>query len=117
MIHDKQTYTIGGFQAFNPAMSEHAKYDIMVEARNRVICSVHSQEDDALRRAVCRYFGVSDPFDAASRVQCIVTLKGARRYVEQGTMVDIIRFFPASYEYDDGKVTYSIGYKTFDGIK
>lgn len=117
MIHDKQEFKIAGMRAYSSAMVEHANFDVMMDAKNRLIRELHATEDDALRRAVCRYFGVSDPFDAVKRMQCIQLRDGSRRYIEAGTMTDVIRINAPRLTYEDGKVRASISYKTFDGVK
>lgn len=114
---NKNPFTIAGMRAYSDHMYDHAKYDVMVEARNRLIHDIHKHEDEALRGAVCRYFGVSDPFDAAKRVSVIPLRNGARRYIEAGTMTNIIRFEAPAYTYSDGKVHVKINYTTFDGIQ
>lgn len=114
---NNKPFEVRGMRAYSDKLANHANYDVMIEARNRLIRDIHKHEDEALRGAVCRYFGVSDPFDAARRVSVIPLRNGARRYIESGTMRDIIRFEAPAYIYGDGKVSVSLKYTTFDGVQ
>lgn len=110
-------FKVGGMREYSNIGSSCASYDVMMDAKNRLIRDMHKHEDEALRGAVCRYFGVSNPFDAAKRVSVIPMRNGARRYVEAGTMNNIIRFEAPAFHFDDGKVSVNLKYTTFDGIK
>lgn len=91
-------------------------YVAIQQARRAMIHSIRRLEEDALKRAVCRYFSVSDPFEVVKRCQCITYPGGDRRYICLDDGVDIIRFYKLRTSNKDGKVFAHMDYRTFDGV-
>ena len=95
-----------------------ANYDVFNEKRLSMIANVRAVEEDALNRAVCRYFSITDAFEAVRRVTCRVDTKGNRRFESVETGEIIIQFYSLRFRMeDDCKMVASMDYRTFDGIK
>lgn len=107
------------FKAIAESANVSAILDGMAEKRRQMIESIRSEEEQALRRAICRFFGIDNPFDAVGKVSAIVSYRGNRRYecIETGRL--IIQFHSIKFRRDDDecKIFASMDYKTFDGIK
>lgn len=107
------------FKAIEDGINTSAILDGIAEKRRQMIEKIRSEEEQALRRAICRFFGIENPFDAIGKVSSIVSYSGNRRYECINTGRLIIQFYSVKFRRDDGdsKIFASMNYKTFDGIK
>lgn len=99
------------------SLERNFDYSAIEKKRRDMINSIMRMEDDALRRAVSRKFGVDDPFSVVSRCTCITNTKGDRRYICLDDGFTIISISAVRTSSEDGKIYAHLDYRTFDGLE